>query len=526
MAQRKGISTGTTAQRSIEEAGKIRFNTTTSLLEYYDGNAWKPVDSPPVVTSVDNSNLNEGDGTGNYTIVVTGSGFSQTVTAKLITDGGTEISPDSVSRDSANQVTITTAKDTTNLTDANEPFDVKIINSSGLSSTLENALNLNATPYFNTAAGTIANIFDSNRSGFSTTIDARDSESGTLNFSVTTGALPSGLSLNATTGVISGTADAVGSNTTSTFQITAKDSASNFAQREFSIIVYAPVITSFTSSGTFTVPSGLSAVDVLVVAGGGAGGTEHSGGGGAGGLIYRPAFPITPGSPISVTVGDGGQGYSQNRSAGQGPAQGFAGDNGQDSVFSTLTAKGGGGGGTWGGGQPVGDAGPQNHREFGRPGGSGGGGSDDNADAGPSQVGTGIQPTQSGESGNYGFGNPGGYGNTSNLGGAGGGAGAAGEPGDGNAAGGVGKQYSISGTATYYAGGGGGGGPNPGPLSRPAGGQGGGGEGGWSETSNANFSGTNATANRGGGGGGGYNDEPGFVVTAGQGGKGIVIVKY
>ena len=50
MAQRKGISTGTTAQRSIEEAGKMRFNTTTSLLEYYDGNAWKSIDSPPTVS--------------------------------------------------------------------------------------------------------------------------------------------------------------------------------------------------------------------------------------------------------------------------------------------------------------------------------------------------------------------------------------------------------------------------------------------------------------------------------------------
>ena len=35
MAQRKGISSGTTAQRSIEEAGKMRFNTTTNLMEYY-----------------------------------------------------------------------------------------------------------------------------------------------------------------------------------------------------------------------------------------------------------------------------------------------------------------------------------------------------------------------------------------------------------------------------------------------------------------------------------------------------------
>ena len=79
MTQRKGISTGTTAQRSIEEAGKMRFNTSTSLLEYYDGTSWKAIDSPPSVSSVSPANLLTGDGTGNYTIVVTGSGFSSSV---------------------------------------------------------------------------------------------------------------------------------------------------------------------------------------------------------------------------------------------------------------------------------------------------------------------------------------------------------------------------------------------------------------------------------------------------------------
>ena len=53
MAQRKGISSGTTAQRTIEEAGKMRFNTSTNLLEYYDGTGWKSIDSPPTVSSVD-----------------------------------------------------------------------------------------------------------------------------------------------------------------------------------------------------------------------------------------------------------------------------------------------------------------------------------------------------------------------------------------------------------------------------------------------------------------------------------------
>ena len=72
MAQRKGISTGTTSQRTIEEAGKMRFNTSTNLLEYYDGNNWKSIDSPPTVSSVDVTDVASGAG-GNQTFVITGS---------------------------------------------------------------------------------------------------------------------------------------------------------------------------------------------------------------------------------------------------------------------------------------------------------------------------------------------------------------------------------------------------------------------------------------------------------------------
>jgi len=79
------------------------------------------------------------------------------------------------------------------------------------------------------------------------------------------------------------------------------------------------------------------------VAGGGGGGGPgpNPGGGGAGGLIFRPAFPVTPGGTVSVTVGCGGA------SPGNFPSVpnpgGQQGNTGQDSVFGTLTAKGGGG---------------------------------------------------------------------------------------------------------------------------------------------------------------------------------------
>ena len=513
MAKRKGISTGTTAQRSIEEAGHLRFNTTTSLLEYYDGSQYKAIDAPPTVTSISPSNVTSGDGTGNYTIVVTGSGFSSTVTAQIVaSDGATIITPDTTTRDSATQVTLVVAKNKSNLTNANEPFDIKIINSSGLTGTLADALTIDAQPIYSTAAGSLGTIADSTRASTTLTVVAADPESGgDVTYSLESGSLPAGATLTSTSsgGVITGF-NAVGSNTTSTFTIRAKDVNSNVSDREFTITVLAPVITSFTSSGTFSVPSGVTSVDVLVVGGGGSGGkspTNGGGGGGAGGLIYRPGFPVTPGGTITVTVGDGGARHSGFPST-------DSTKNGQNSVFGTLTAQGGGSGAA--------------HGYAGLSGGSGGGaGRDSNGAAG----GQGTQPSQPGESGNYGFGNPGaidGSSTGSSTGGGGGGAGAAGHAGyanDGNprpgdaSRGGEGKNYSISGSSVGYAGGGSGslGHPNDNTPSI------GYGAGGYSSAGAGEGNGQDATANRGSGGGAGRGPTG---YDSGAGGKGIVIVAY
>ena len=526
MAQRKGISTGTTAQRSIEEQGKLRFNTTTNLLEYYDGTSWKSIDSPPTVSSVSPSNLLSGDGTGNYTIVVTGSSFSSSVTAVLIaSDGSTEITPDTVTRDSTTQVTLVVAKNTANLTNANEPFDVKITNSSGLAATLADALSVDAQPVFSTAAGSLGTFGDGSRSGISVSAVAADPESGgDITYTLESGSLPAGLSLTSTSSgaVISGNASAVGSNTTSNFTIRAADVNSNISDRAFSITINAPAIESFTSSGTFSVPSGVTAVNVLVVAGGAGGGgaPQAGGGGGAGGLIYRPGFPVTPGGTVSVTVGCGG---AQGTNSPGDPDPQRKGGQGQDSVFGTLTAKGGGGGGTHPETTPA---------SIGNPGGNGGGAG---ARAGR-PGGSATQPTQPGDSGTYGFGNPGGSSSpqstpSDDAAGGGGGAGAAG--GNGQAfpgvagPGGIGRAYTIADgtTSVYYAGGGGGGIDYCGPGARNgggAGGQGGGGNGGY----NPNTAAQAGTANRGGGGGGAGNTATPGEEPAAAGGKGVVIVQY
>jgi RNA recognition motif-containing protein len=80
---------------------------------------------------------------------------------------------------------------------------------------------------------------------------------------------------------------------------------------------------------------------------------------GGGGFVYQSSFPVTSGTPYSVTVGNGG---------GDG--------NGQNSVFSSLTAIGGGQGGRWnnGNGQNGGSGGGGGNSSLNSYGGNGGSG--------------------------------------------------------------------------------------------------------------------------------------------------------
>jgi hypothetical protein len=98
-------------------------------------------------------------------------------------------------------------------------------------------------------------------------------------FSVTQGTLPSGLSLNTTTGVISGTPTAAGA---STFTVTLKDSGSPTAlsaTQSFSIAIAAPPAITFT---TTTLPAATfgTAYTASVSATGGVGGLTYSVGSG------------------------------------------------------------------------------------------------------------------------------------------------------------------------------------------------------------------------------------------------------
>src|SRR6056300_1362137 len=268
----------------------------------------------PVVSSVSPTSVVSGDGTGNYTFTIAGTGFTGG-SASLINNSGTTVDFDTVTVDSATQITGVIAK--SSLTNAGEPYDVKVTGSNNIASTLENQINIDASPTYNTAAGSIGSVPDGGRGSTTLEIEAFDPESaGNVTFEIQSGSLPAGATATTVNenGVskyqISGFST-VGSNTTSNFVLRAVDAASNTSSRSFSITVNAPTSESFTTSGTFSVPSGVTSVDVMVVAGGGGGGyseggSHTGGGGGAGGLVFMPGYPVTPGGTVSVTVGCGG----------------------------------------------------------------------------------------------------------------------------------------------------------------------------------------------------------------------------
>lgn len=105
---------------------------------------------------------------------------------------------------------------------------------------------------------------------------------------------------------------------------------------------------TFTSSGTFTVPTGVSSLTAVVIGGGGAGagGTnEGAGAGGGGGGYSVGSFSVSPGSVYSVIVGPGGVHGSAPHCE---PGASSPGGAGGYSLIGPVVAYGGGGGQTAG----------------------------------------------------------------------------------------------------------------------------------------------------------------------------------
>ena len=322
-----GVSTMTTTQRNAlsgVKKGQFIFNESLNLAQYWTGTAWKPIDSPPVISnftldggsSTTTGNIDASAG-GNATLVITGQFFDTTGAIVTFVGSGETLSTASIVRNSSTQLTVTVAR--SGFDNANEPYSIRVTNGSGLSSSLVDAINQDAAPVFTVASGALANAY--NNVPYNASAAATDADGDTVTHSISSGSLPSGLNINSTNGAITGTPSG---NSESTFSFTVQAATSGSTVTRNYTITVAPlptggnVVTSgtirthtFTSSGSFVVPSGFSKTgEVLSVAGGGGGGSngngpswcDGGGGGGAGGLVHSTSVSITAGTKSIVIV--------------------------------------------------------------------------------------------------------------------------------------------------------------------------------------------------------------------------------
>lgn len=231
---------GSTAQRANAQSGDIRFNNTTSLMEYYDGTQWRPIDSPPTVNSISPTSIADTDSSAS--IVITGNSFATGAIARAVGTDGSEITATTTTVDNGSQ--ITAVFDGTQFSDAVEDYDIKVVAASGLSGVLDDALAVNASPAFTTAGGTLATILDNwdtthtNTYSSIATIAATDDEGATLTYSLESGDSLAGMSIDSSTGVISGAPDEAStySGTANQFDIEVSD-GTNTVSRSFNIVV-------------------------------------------------------------------------------------------------------------------------------------------------------------------------------------------------------------------------------------------------------------------------------------------------
>jgi len=329
-------------------------------------------------------------------------------------------------------------------------------------------------PTWTTASGSLGSVGAGNT--FSFTVTATSIYG--LTISYTSLDKPAWVTLNSSTGAVTGTAPAyTGTSDTYSFTISAYD-GSNVAQRTFSITSLQTV------------------AGRIYVAAGGGGGASYAdnpnvavGGGGGGGLLEQ-AYGLPIGVAIPIVIGAGGAANSYLT-----PSNSGFGNKGSNSTFDTsIIAYGGGGGGNFGGGV--------NATYMGGGSGGGRGGGTNGAAGGLGVSGQGNNGGGTNHADQYGAGGGGGAGSTG--GSSTNGTYANGNGGNGGSAGNVAYGVQLCG------GGGGSAQVTPGNGGTNAG------TGGYSGNPA-----TSGTANRGGGGGGAYS-----TYNSGAGGSGVVIVRW
>jgi len=181
------------------------------------------------------------DPAGGQSLVINGGGFNVNVTVTI--DGTT---CPSITRNSNSQLTVTTPAKSAG------SQAVVITNTDGGSASTN--VSYNGIPAFTNAAGSLGSFKEGESINLSAA--ATEPDGGAITYAITSGALPSGVTLNTSTGAITGTAPSVSADTTSNFTVTATDDENQSTARAYSITVTPELpsakfkIVTYTGDGT------------------------------------------------------------------------------------------------------------------------------------------------------------------------------------------------------------------------------------------------------------------------------------
>ena len=227
------LPVGTEQQRpNAAPLGAIRYNTNIGGGEVYTATGWSPFGAqPPVINSVVPSNYNGEQGTA---FTINGVNFTNDALIFFIDSAGTSYQAAVTTFNNSTTMTGTTPRD---FTVAEGPLDVKV---SGLGGevTAADAIQTGNNPTWTTSAGTLATYSYLEDLTANLTIEATDADpNSNIVYSITSGVLPTGLTLDTSNGAITGNVENPGAATvTNNFEVTATDNAGNEASRSFNII--------------------------------------------------------------------------------------------------------------------------------------------------------------------------------------------------------------------------------------------------------------------------------------------------
>lgn len=223
-----GIPSGLTAGRPANPGfGQLYANGEAARLELFtQASGWQNiVQETPGVSSITGT-YSESSNSG--TITISGTNFVSGCYATAIGSNGVQVDANSTTFNSLVQVTAIF----TGLSNAFEPYDIKVTNPSNLFGMLPDALYINASPIWQTASGSLGTFNES----VAISVSATATDDSTITYALASGStLPSGITLNSSTGAISGTLPNVSSNTTYNFTINASDGLNSVVPRSFSI---------------------------------------------------------------------------------------------------------------------------------------------------------------------------------------------------------------------------------------------------------------------------------------------------